>query len=44
MICGECIYFLAGAGCRKRALSLVHYDTLVANVCPYFVDVDTVME
>lgn len=40
MICGECIYFLAGAGCRKYG-ACIRFDTF-ATFCDDFVDVDEV--
>ena len=44
MTCGECIYFLAGGGCRKLGLSNVRFECHLARTCAWFVDVDTVME
>ena len=42
-VCGECVYFLAGAGCRKHASPTVRYHT-EPIFCPDFVDVDEVMD
>lgn len=44
MTCGDCIHFLAGAGCRKLGLSFVRFDCYLAKGCPDFVDVDEVRE
>ena len=43
MICGECIYYRAGAGCTRRGLSHVMFDS-DALWCKDFVDVDEVRE
>ncbi len=42
MTCGECIHFLAGAGCRRYAYPWVRFDCGFADSCASFVDVDEV--
>ena len=42
--CGECIHFLAGAGCRRFGFWWVRFECPMAKGCIEFVDVDEVME